>query len=223
MKIIATSDLHGHLPNIPDGDLLLICGDFVPLEIQRYSRLCRDWMLQEFTDWVNEQPVNKVLFICGNHEVGLEKCTRFLKDTFPFNNKITYLEDEEYNYKGLRIYGTPWCKIFYNWAFMLNDIGLQSIYSKIPEGLDILMTHDAPYQNEVGFIHDSPYVSRVVDASNYILGDIIEEKKPKLSLCGHIHSGTKELAKIEDTKFVNVSYVDEYYNPINKIFTYDYN
>ncbi|MBQ5449611.1 MAG: hypothetical protein IIT57_06185 [Treponema sp.] len=34
MKITAISDMHGYFPEIEQTDLLLICGDFSPLEIQ---------------------------------------------------------------------------------------------------------------------------------------------------------------------------------------------
>lgn len=213
MKIIAISDTHGFTPKLPKGDLLLICGDFIPLNIQRNEYKSRIWMLNDFIKWLDSLKFKKVLFICGNHEVGLSHNTNWLKEHFPSKYKYTYLEDSLYEYEGIKIYGTPWCKIFYDWAFMKSDDLLKIIYSRIPEGLDILMSHDAPYQNECGFIHNSPYHTEIIDASNYILGDEIKKKKPKYSICGHIHSGNKHLTKIDDTYFCNVSYVNEEYYP----------
>ena len=35
MKFIATSDIHGDLPKIPECDAVLICGDISPVLIQR--------------------------------------------------------------------------------------------------------------------------------------------------------------------------------------------
>lgn len=215
MKITAISDLHGFLPELPGGDLLLICGDFLPLKIQRSTSKSKKWIMNQWWEWTTTLPYDKIIFICGNHEVALEHHTLWLKELFGYNCKCTYLEDELYEYKGLKIYGTPWCNIFYNWAFMINEEGLIAKYSLIPEGLDILLTHDAPEQNEVGFIHNSPYVNGVVDASNKTLSYFVRERSPKYHFCGHIHSGNHEMNKVDDTYFANVSYVDESYNPTN--------
>lgn len=38
MKICATSDLHGNLPNIEPCELVLICGDIVSLQAQMYPK-----------------------------------------------------------------------------------------------------------------------------------------------------------------------------------------
>ena len=35
MKFVATSDIHGDLPKIPECDAVLICGDISPVLIQR--------------------------------------------------------------------------------------------------------------------------------------------------------------------------------------------
>lgn len=219
MKILITSDLHGFLPCIEQpADLLLICGDIVPLSVQSNGHKSKVWFRDVFKKWAEELPVDKVIFIAGNHDwfpywdegIGLKKL-------FPHDSKVIYIQDELYEYKGIKIYGTPWCKQFYNWAFNLNEEGLKEKYSQIPEGIDILITHDAPSQNEVGMIHDGIYKGE--DASNYILSDIIKQKAPKYCFCGHIHSGNHLSKEIDGITFANCSYVNEQYVPVNDLHT----
>lgn len=106
-------------------------------------------------DWINELPFknenSKVLWIAGNHEVGwenlgLEGRRKIAENiTEATNRRCIYLEDELYDFNGIKVYGTPWCKIFGRWAFMKNNEALNKVYSQIPENIDILLTHDAPY------------------------------------------------------------------------------
>ena len=45
------SDLHGHLPTpeqIEKVDVVVICGDVVPLKIQRASMFVDEWLRNEF-------------------------------------------------------------------------------------------------------------------------------------------------------------------------------
>ena len=43
MKICAISDLHGYLPELKPCELVLICGDSVPLEYQASSKKTKKW------------------------------------------------------------------------------------------------------------------------------------------------------------------------------------
>ena len=43
MKVCAVSDLHGDLIDIKPCDLVLICGDSVPLNVQRNSKGTERW------------------------------------------------------------------------------------------------------------------------------------------------------------------------------------
>lgn len=52
MKVTAISDLHGNLIDIEPCDLLLICGDISPLEIQRDYIQMTKWIFNEFQEWI---------------------------------------------------------------------------------------------------------------------------------------------------------------------------
>ena len=112
IKICAISDLHGYLPKIEPCDLVLICGDIVGLHAQRYPKSCKKWYIDRFKPWVNELPCDKVLFIPGNHEVGMEGHEEEYKKLFGPHEKATILIHESYEYLGndatfYKIFGTP--------------------------------------------------------------------------------------------------------------------
>ena len=67
--ICAISDLHGILIDIEPCDLVLICGDTIPLNIQSNSKKTKRWLVNEFKPWCESLPCNKVLFIAGNHKI----------------------------------------------------------------------------------------------------------------------------------------------------------
>lgn len=73
MKCICLSDLHGTL--LPGEDyfepceLVCLCGDIVPLNVQANSRKTRQWLINEFKPWCESLPCDKVIFIAGNHKI----------------------------------------------------------------------------------------------------------------------------------------------------------
>lgn len=68
MKIVAISDLHGCLPQLPECDIVCICGDIIPLDYQGNTIKSISWFLQDFVPWTNCLSCNKVIFIAGNHK-----------------------------------------------------------------------------------------------------------------------------------------------------------
>ena len=240
IKILVTSDLHGNLPTIDkEFDLLLICGDICPAH-DHYYNFQREWLMNEFADWVNNIPLSrdpiresfcKVVMIGGNHDYLLERIsksdiTEFYKKT---NNRIIILKNEEYNWEylddnginSLKIFGTPYCKIFGNWAFMVSNSTLKEKFSKIPENCDILLTHDAPDINDLGLIQEG--WAKGINAGNVILAEAIKEKKPHFVFCGHIHSGNHKFENIDGIWMTNVSYIDERYIPSYPILEFEIN
>ena len=204
IKVIGISDLHGDLPVINEGfDVLLIGGDICPAYKHTYD-FQHYWMQQYFVPWVMELPfkdeASKVIFIGGNHDVYLDQEPKPTDEGYssiytdlihPCGGRLVYLEDDEYIYESLegetiKIYGTPWCKIFGNWWFMRGDNFLKLAFGAIPDDTDILLTHDAPAIPPHGIITQGWYKGE--DAGNKVLAEAVEVKAPKYLIYGHIHS-----------------------------------
>jgi len=213
MKILITSDLHGNFPNVDNCDLFLICGDICPTT--NHNRNFQEkWINSQLFPWLKSLSAKKIIFIAGNHDFWFESKGKKLLSSINKEDKIIYLRNSFYEYKGIKIFGTPYCKQFGNWAFMRKSQILEEKYSMIPDDLDILLTHDAPMLNDVGSILDRPTQCNV---GNPILAKHILIKKPKYVFCGHIHSGNHELQNVNGTQIANVSLVNEEYQPVNKI------
>jgi predicted phosphohydrolase len=222
MKIAVTSDFHGNLPEIEQSDLLCICGDICPASNHSLTYQSQ-WLQNIFVPWINNLDVKKVILIAGNHDFWFEHFGKKLNIVNnqliePTYNKLVYLHNAEYEYKDLKIFGTPYCKEFLNWAFMRDENKLKEKFEKIPYGLDILLSHDAPMLKDVGVILDS-YEQKNV--GNSVLADFILDRKTKYAFCGHIHSGNHKLQTVENTKIANVSLCNEQYEPINDILYLD--
>ena len=62
------SDFHGELPDAKESsEITLICGDIVPLSIQRNISKSKSWLKTEFAYWALNWPSEKIFFIAGNH------------------------------------------------------------------------------------------------------------------------------------------------------------
>ena len=236
IKVIAFSDPHGNLPIVTEPfDLMLIGGDICPAH-DHYSWYQREWLSTVFVEWVRSLPFadknSKVVFIAGNHDFFLYQEPNPNKGDYssiytdilkPCDGHLVYLEDDEYIFEketedgkveSLKIYGTPWCKIFGSWAFMRDNQKLEQYYDNIPEGLDILLTHDAPDIQGCGKITMGPWAGE--NAGNKVLAAAIKKKEPKYVFFGHIHSANHSLTKVyrKDTRIRCVSILDESYYPL---------
>lgn len=229
MKVTAMSDLHGNLINIEPCDLVLICGDISPLDIQKDHIQMTKWIFDEFQTWIINLPCDKVILTPGNHDFWFEK---FIKtnNLKLFDNKLEILIDGLTKYysstedKYLSIYGTPWCKMYGYWPFMPGNDKLPKLYDNIPENIDILISHDSSALLEVGYIHyDEPLDNgeTKIPEGNYWLGEEILKKKPKYALSGHIHSGDHDLKEQEGIKLANCSILDESYSIYYKPLTFE--
>lgn len=155
MKICGISDIHGDLSiDIPECDVLCICGDVINLNDQRDIPASKIWWETRFVKWVKSLPCKKVIVTPGNHDMFLERmyneCWGWFKDhmTLLSDKKLEFLVDESFYYEGVHFYSTPWIEPIEfqegKWAFEHPEG--DEYYAKIPT-CDILITHDNPYKN----------------------------------------------------------------------------
>lgn len=195
-KIIALSDthtLHSHI-NIPEADIIIHAGD--------YSGRGTEVEFHSFINWFSslDQCKHKVL-ISGNHDRAIEKHPE-LRYVIPKN--IHYLHNTSCEVLGIKIWGSPFTRYFFDWSFNgldhppgeLNKYYggpgssahpdkdhplLDDVYSEIPLDTDIVVCHNPAYgildANEDG----------VLCGSHSFLKHI-RRVKPKLVIHGHIHA-----------------------------------
>lgn len=229
IRVICISDTHGkesRIPKnqIPECDVIICAGD-----ITNFGQ--HDQMIQ-FRDWLLNQKCKERIIIAGNHDLSLDKIgiteRRFdwaLKgqsEIVPFTETksifevpgIHYIENESIEVLGIRIFGTPSsivsppCRAISEeesesgryglWAFQHT---LEDDLSKwsIPRGVDIVVSHSPPF----GACDEADGISY----GSHGLRKAIEESKPLLHVCGHVHSGYG-ISKIGPTTVANASILD---------------
>jgi Icc-related predicted phosphoesterase len=228
MIIDCISDLHGFYPELGGGDLLIVGGDLTKND--SFEAHC------SFISWFHEeaQKYKKCVVISGNHDghlVGIDPTALYFSTwnsrTNEQNSYSEHLCDSGTEYEGLKIWGSPWTLKFpgMNPACMAFTVDteeeLADKWALIPSDTDILITHSPPYGllDEVKDWYTGD-IRNVGSASLY--EELYQGRlKPKLHVFGHIHEGYGHIPKMLDmpgVQFVNASYVNELYKPVNKPF-----
>lgn len=138
-----------------------------------------------------------------------------MHSVFPKEGKVTYLCQElaihtSEDGEDFKIFGTPYCKQFGNWAYMEPTERLEELYKDIPNNVDILLTHDQPYgYGDIVLQHT--YWNTGESIGNKPLLEAVLMKQPKYMFCGHLHTSTHDCVNINTTKRYNVSIKDENY------------
>ncbi len=215
MKIGMMSDLHGHMPEIPpDLDLLIVAGDICPDLFNRktakdYPNLQRDWFERVWIPYVQKAGAKKVMVTWGNHDF----CGHTYDSNSTFGN-VEVVIDTLLEYEGLKVWLTPWSNQFMEWAWMDEPYALREKYVRIPEGIDILVSHQPPMGcGDVYFQFDT---KRWDNIGSRELRERVYDLKPKLVVCGHLHKGYGKYM-VGETSVWNVSVVDERYDLVNPV------
>ena len=218
MKLTITliSDTHARhnklTSDLPGGDLLIHAGDFMTAGYSIHE--ARDFFA--WFDSINNYEYK--IFIAGNHDRVMQNYPEEMRGDLTGYKTIDYLEDDTcaMYYDGpngdipdsvVRVYGSPWQPEFYNWAFNLprKGPGLASKWAAIPDNTDILVTHGPAY----GFV-DDVHGRRGQHLGCELLTERIKEFKPKIHVCGHIHTGYGHYFD-GHTHFFNAAVLNEQY------------
>lgn len=210
-KIVAISDVHeawGKLV-IPECDILISAGD--------YSFHGQPNVIKDFHEWLNKQPAKNIISVQGNHEtwveenfeqakaIALEACPRV-----HFIDEGLVEIDRGPDGQAIKIWCSAITPFFCNWAWNRHSYEISKHWFRIPQGIDILVTHGPPY----GILDLVP--NGFVKVGCPKLMNRIQEVKPKVHIFGHIHYsyGQKEF---NGTRFYNAANCNESYNCVNPI------
>lgn len=220
-----THDQHMFMPReLPFADILVHAGDFT-------CRGAKD-ELDSFCAWTDDLlargVVQDIVVVAGNHEISFElaakreavrKNQEAMKRAATERPHVHYLQDSACEVQGITFWGAPWCTTFgRDWAWQLADTPAEqgARYADIPEGIDVLVTHQPPFGQGDWNGCDKRTGSRT-------LLDRVVAVRPALHIFGHIHTG-HGLSSREDiaTLFINAAICDEDYKPVQKPILVDF-
>lgn len=219
MKILAISDQHRHLLDIPPCDLLIVAGDQCPdvlggMAARNDPERQWRWFRDTWLEWRNRQPVKECVVTWGNHDFCGEQ---HRDERFEIGGKRTnILCDASIVIGGKCIYLTPWSNTFMRWAFMRDPAELAKVYAKLPKDIDILVSHQPPlgYGSQCRYIDVRDGKMKEEQVGSAELTEAIRRVKPAIVVCGHVHSGYGTY-DIDGIPVYNVSVVDEGYSLVH--------
>ena len=226
MRITVISDTHGKhdriTKDLPGGDVLIHAGDISSMGTAKE--------IISFCKWYDRiDNYDTKIFIAGNHDWGFQTDSENSMQTVNSYKSIDYIQDDsltlyfdgpngDHPEDNIRIYGSPWQPFFHNWAFNLLRGSQEMIdrWNKIPDEIDIVVTH-TPIFGKL----DDVQGRRGVHLGCEDLQKRLICVKPKIHICGHIHSGYG-YAFDGDTHYFNAAVLDEEYQYSQLPITFDW-
>ncbi|KAI1143180.1 Metallo-dependent phosphatase [Hypoxylon sp. FL0543] len=180
IKIVCLSDTHESIvKDVPDGDLLIHCGDLV--------NNGRAASIQKQIDWLVSLPHQHKVVVCGNHDSWFDINARSEEDTLLHQTvdlkTVHYLERKSITlaFKGgrkLNIYGAPDIPQCGGPDNAFQYTSQQNPWAgTIPLDTEILVTHTPPRH----------HLDLGLGCPNLL--QEIWQKKPKVHMFGHVHWG----------------------------------
>jgi predicted phosphohydrolase len=213
LRVAATGDFHGSvLPDVPECDLLIYAGD---IGGQHFA-------FGPFRDWLERVPAKDIVGVAGNHDfwaqgrVGNEAIS--CPDSPAHDLPWTYLYNEAVVVGGLKVWGSPFCNRFHDWAFMGDENLLAQVWATMPDDTDLVVTHGPPYGACDLVVRRGAFDPHVGSTS---LRERLVASRVRHAVCGHIHEGYGHTTIVRDEgsppwseiHVWNVSAVDEAYRP----------
>jgi Icc-related predicted phosphoesterase len=189
VKLVLISDTHQRHRrlSVPYGDVLIHAGDF--------TNRGEEAEVIEFDHWLMEQPHKHKLVIPGNHDRMFQSAPLA---AIRLITAATLLNENGVVIEGKKFWGSPWTPFFRDWAFNYHAPDGPSRWAKIPDQLDVLITHGPPL-GILDFIPDGRVYAGCPELRKRVI-----EVKPKLHVFGHIHESGGSIVT-NPTVFVNAS------------------
>jgi Icc-related predicted phosphoesterase len=201
VRVAAVADLHGHLPEVPRCELLLIAGDLCP-PTNHDATFQAGWLDGAFRSWLDGAPAETIAAVAGNHDFIFANAPELVPHL-----RWTYLQDSVARINGVTIWGSPWTPWFHDWAFNAplrhGEAFLTERYGGAPEDADILLLHGPPAG------HGDVVPSGEHVGSTAAL-HLVDRVAPALCAYGHVHEGRGTWLR-GDTQLANVAAVDSAY------------
>ena len=189
-RIVCISDTHCAEIDVPDGDILLHAGDL--------TYMGKPDELRVVMDWLSSLPHKHKIFIAGNHDFSFQLSPLLMKQFIPEN--LIYLEDSVVEVEGIKIFGSPWVKQFYDWAFMYPaDEDRWQRFDKIAAGSHIILTHGPRYG-----ILDTNLADYDYRCGCELLGNFVDRVGAQMLVHGHLHD-SHGVKKFQDFLVVNAA------------------
>lgn len=207
MKIVAISDTHNYKPVLPDGDLLIHCGDITMRGTEKE--------VFDNIKWLSKQrgAFSRVLLVPGNHDDFFERSPDFVRKLYQ-EAGITLLMHESTEIDGIKIFGSPYTPRFHDWAFNVDRWNMHTTWAAIPTDTNILITHGPP-----AYILDKCRNGNVGCAD--LEARIQQLPALRAHFFGHIHESAG-FATINKVLFLNASVLNGFYNSYDCVYSVDY-
>ena len=204
IEVGLTSDTHGRLPIVHDVDAILHAGDIGP-DVHAV-----EWFRDQLYPWAARfgKPIYATF---GNHDFIGER--HQVPHGAPSN--LHFVVDEERDVFGVKVWFSPWSPTFFDWAFMEDDDVLAGKYARIPEHIEVLVTHGPPFG--AGDLN----LQSTRCGSAALANRIAELPHLRLVVCGHIHEAFGDY-RLGDVDVYNVSLVDVWYRATNSVVVIDW-
>ncbi|CAJ0582607.1 unnamed protein product, partial [Mesorhabditis spiculigera] len=196
LKFVVISDTHGQMgkwmAGIPDGDVLIHCGDF--------TNNGEEEMIREFNQQLAQLPHRHKIVIPGNHELGFDARRKtFCPEKLTMVTNCTFLIDDSVGIEGIKIYGSSWHPLP-GYDYYVPQEKLVEEWKRIPKDTEILITHGPP-KGILDWCHNE---KRCGDPA---LLAAIRKRNIKYHLFGHIHESYGAMTD-GHTTFINACQKD---------------
>jgi len=166
------------------GDIVIHAGDFTVWGTRTET--------VSFLDWFSVQAFTHKILVAGNHDEENDEFSS-LYSGYP---SIVYLQDSFHTIfapekPSIKIWGSPWTiqRSSKHGSFTLPMETLEQKWDCIPNDIDILITHEAPFGHSFTGIKGKSGWIPLTPKGDLGLLLAIDSKKPKIHVFGHIHTG----------------------------------